>query len=298
MSEEKRMGRLGRGLSALLGDDPPPLPVPATAESESVAGGARLVPIERLHRGRFQPRRHFDPEQIEALTQSIRAQGVLQPLLVRPHPEHPGDYEIVAGERRWRAAQAAQLTEVPVVVRDLDQREALEVALVENVQRQDLNAVEEARGYQRLVAEFGHTQEEIARVTGKSRPHIANTLRLLNLPDDVLTLVEQGKLSAGHARPLVGHADAAAIARRAVAEQMNVRQVEALAKPRTAPAPAANGHAAATPNANPNLRALQSELESLTGMRTEISEKSGAGKLLFVFTDLDQIDALLAKLRR
>jgi ParB family chromosome partitioning protein len=298
MSEDKRMGRLGRGLSALLGDDPPPMPVPATAESEAAAIGARPMPIERLHRGRFQPRRHFDPEQIEALAQSIRAQGVLQPLLVRPHPERPGDYEIVAGERRWRAAQAAQLTEVPVVVRDLEQREALEIALVENVQRQDLNAVEEARGYQRLVTEFGHKQEEIARVTGKSRPHIANTLRLLNLPEDVLTLIEEGKLSAGHARALIGHADATALARRAVAEQMNVRQVETLAKPSAAPTPVANGHAAAAPQANPNLRDLMSELEGLTGMRTEITEKSGSGKLLFVFTDLDQIDALLAKLRR
>ncbi|HEY5209283.1 MAG TPA: ParB/RepB/Spo0J family partition protein [Stellaceae bacterium] len=307
MSDERRPARparsggaargLGRGLSALLGDDPEPAATPtAAAPGTTPPSGSRAVPIELLHRGRFQPRRQFDAEQIEALADSIRAQGVLQPLLVRPHPDRPGEYEILAGERRWRAAQAARLAEVPVLVRDIDNRAALEIALVENVQRQDLNAIEEARGYRRLVAEFGHTQEEIARVTGKSRPHIANTLRLLNLPDEVLALVEDGKLTAGHVRPLVGHADALAIARDAVRQGLSVRQVEA----RTHPKPPAR-QIPRVPDSgslpNPNVRALENELETLTGMKTLIAEDEGMGTVTFVYADLDQIDGLLTKLR-
>jgi ParB family transcriptional regulator, chromosome partitioning protein len=290
MSDDKKNPRLGRGLSALLGDDADPAP----AVAATALAGSRPVPIEHLHRGRFQPRRHFDAAQIEALADSIRAHGVLQPLLVRPHPERPGEYEILAGERRWRAAQAARLAEVPVLVREIGNREALEIALVENVQRQDLNAIEEARGYQRLVAEFGHTQDEIARVTGKSRPHIANTLRLLNLPDEVLALVEEGRLSGGHVRPLVGHDDAIAIAHEAIARDMSVRQVEARAKAKRASQPPR----VAAPKPDANLRALEREFESLTGMKTQIIGDSGLGTIILAFTDLDQIDGLLEKLRR
>jgi ParB family chromosome partitioning protein len=306
MSDERRPARsasaargLGRGLSALLGDDAEAAPATAPAAGVATAAGSRPVPIEHLHRGRFQPRRQFDTEQIEALADSIRAQGVLQPLLVRPHPERPGEYEILAGERRWRAAQMAQLAEVPVLVREIGNREALEIALVENIQRQDLNGIEEARGYQRLTAEFGHTQEEIARVTGKSRPHIANTLRLLHLPEEVLALVEEGKLSPGHVRPLIGHDDAIAIARDAVRQGLTVRQIEARARPRP-PAPPADKprDAARAPNPDANLRALEHELETLTGMRSAIAEEEGIGSVTFIFTDLDQIDTLLGKLRR
>lgn len=291
MIDDKRPTRLGRGLSALLGDDSE-LAAPATASS---AAGSHPVPIEHLHRSRFQPRRNFDAEQIEALAASIRAQGVLQPLLVRPHPDRAGEYEILAGERRWRAAQAAQLTEVPVLVRDMTNREALEIALVENVQRQDLNAIEEAQGYQRLITEFGHTQEEIARVTGKSRPHITNTLRLLNLPDEVLALVEEGTLSPGHVRPLIGRADAIAVAQEAVRRALNVRQVEARvrAHDKAAPSP---GRATA-PESDVNLRALEQEFENMTGMKTQISGDGRRGTVAFLYTDLDQIDALRAKLR-
>jgi ParB family transcriptional regulator, chromosome partitioning protein len=291
MIDDKRPTRLGRGLSALLGDDREPAP-PGAA---TMLAGSHPVPIEHLHRNRFQPRRNFDPAQIEALAASIRAQGVLQPLLVRPHPERAGEYEILAGERRWRAAQAAQLTEVPVLVRDIANREALEIALVENVQRQDLNAVEEAHGYQRLITEFGHTQEEIARVTGKSRPHITNTLRLLNLPDEVLALVEEGKLSPGHVRPLIGHAGAIAIAQEAVRRDLSVRQVEARMRAGDKAVPP-QGRVAA-PESDVNLRALEQEFENLTGMKTQISGDGRRGTVVFSYSDLDQIDALRTRLR-
>jgi ParB family transcriptional regulator, chromosome partitioning protein len=290
MIDDKRPTRLGRGLSALLGDDAEPV-APAAANA---LAGSHPVPIEYLHRSRFQPRRNFDPAQIETLAASIRAQGVLQPLLVRPHPERAGEFEILAGERRWRAAQAAQLTEVPVLVRDIANREALEIALVENVQRQDLNAIEEAQGYQRLINEFGHTQEDIARVTGKSRPHITNTLRLLNLPNEVLVLVEEGKLSPGHVRPLVGRVDAIVIAQEAVRRDLSVRQVEARvrADDKGAPSP---GRAAAS-EGDVNLRALEQEFENLTGMKTQISGDGRRGTVIFSYTDLDQIDGLRARL--
>ncbi|HXE15664.1 MAG TPA: ParB/RepB/Spo0J family partition protein [Stellaceae bacterium] len=292
MSDERKPARgLGRGLSALLGDEE------TAAPAAAAPAGARAVPIEHLHRGRFQPRRQFDPEQIEALAESIRAQGVLQPLLVRPHPERPGEFEILAGERRWRAAQAAKLSDVPVVVRETSDRAALEIALVENIQRQDLNPIEEARGYQRLVSEFNHTQEEIARVTGKSRPHIANTMRLLTLPAEILALVEQGKLTAGHARPLVGHDDALTIARQAANLGLSVRQVELRA--RTGGKPSSPKQTREMrPSPDVNLRALERELEQATGMSASITDEDGVGTVTFSYSDLDQLDELLGKLRR
>lgn len=293
MSDEKKGPRLGRGLSALLGDDDETI----AAGAPGVAAGSRTVPIEHLHRGRFQPRRKFDAAQMEALADSIRAQGVLQPLLARPHPERAGEYEILAGERRWRAAQMAQLVDVPVLVREISDREALEIALVENVQRQDLNPIEEARGYQRLVSEFNHTQEDIARATGKSRPHITNTLRLLTLPEEVLALLEEGKLSAGQARPLVGHPDALAIARDAVAHDLSARAVEARARAGGGKKAATRKPRTAAAHTDVNLHALEREFETLTGMKTQIIDDGGLGTIIFAFTNLDQIDAFLAKLR-
>jgi ParB family chromosome partitioning protein len=193
MTDVKRKN-LGRGLAALLGEDD-------AEEGGAGAGrGNRAVPIEHLHPNRHQPRRHFDEEGVRQLSDSIKQNGILQPILVRKHPERDGEFEIVAGERRWRAAQLAQLHEVPVVESELDDRQALEVALVENVQRQDLNPLEEAEGYRRLIDDFGHSQEDLGRILGKSRSHIANTLRLLNLDDEVKALVGESKLSAGHAR--------------------------------------------------------------------------------------------------
>ena len=197
-TRRRATNKLGRGLSALLGD-----------EEEDQAQLDRLrqtrsLPVERLTPGPFQPRRRFDAEELAELAESIREQGVLQPVLVRRAPD--GDsYEIIAGERRWRAAQLAQLHEIPVLVREFDDRTAMEIALVENVQRRDLTALEEADGYHRLIEEYGHSQEEVARAVGKSRSHVANTLRLLNLPGEVRTLLEDGQLTAGHARTLIGH---------------------------------------------------------------------------------------------
>lgn len=210
---------LGRGLSALLGEAPAP-----ALERAPEHGGLRTIPIEALRPGRFQPRRQFDEEAMRALVESIREKGILQPILVRRHGDE--GWEIVAGERRWRAAQAAGIHVVPVLVQDLDDRAALEIALVENVQRQDLTALEEAEGYQRLIDEFGHRQEDLAQAVGKSRSHIANTIRLLQLPIDVRRLLQDGALTAGHARALLGAEQAGELARRVVDLGLNVRQTE------------------------------------------------------------------------
>jgi ParB family transcriptional regulator, chromosome partitioning protein len=287
MSDERKPAKpvrgLGRGLSALLGDD---------ATAPAAARGERQVAIEHIHRSRFQPRRNFDPEQLNSLAESIRAQGVLQPLLVRPHPEKAGEFEIVAGERRWRAAQLARLSELPVVTREVSDRDALELALVENVQRQDLNPIEEGRGYLRLIEEFGHTQDDIARATGKSRPHIANTMRLLMLPEEVIAMVEDGRLTAGHARPLIGHDQALAIAEDVVKRGLSVRQVEGRLKPR--PEHEAGARA---PSADPNLRALERELESLLGLKARIEDLGrDGGSITFSYANLDQLDDFLKRL--
>jgi ParB family chromosome partitioning protein len=289
MSEPRR--GLGRGLSALLGDDEPvAAPQP---------GGARSLPVEKLHPGRFQPRRHFDEAALDALAQSISAQGVLQPLLVRQDPSRAGEFEILAGERRWRAAQKAQLHEVPVVVREVSDRDALEFALVENVQREDLGALEEAAGYQRLIAEFSYTQDELAQRVGKSRSHVANMLRLLSLPDDVKLLVENHSLSAGHARALLGAADPMALAREAVRAGMSVRQVEAAAQHSHAaggqPRPAAKRR-----HADPNIAVFEKELGIMLGMKVSVrstAEGGKAGELAIEYRSLEQLEDLAARLR-
>jgi ParB family chromosome partitioning protein len=194
MEESKRRSSLGRGLNALFGEA-----IEETSAPEKPRN-PRTVPIEFVHPGKFQPRKRFDQEAIQALVESVRDRGILQPLLVRRHPDAPSDYEIIAGERRWRAAQLAGLHEVPVVVRELTDREALEIALIENIQRQDLTPLEEAEGYRRLMEEFGYTQETLGQSVGKSRSHVANMLRLLALPEPIKALVTEGQLSAGHAR--------------------------------------------------------------------------------------------------
>ncbi len=213
---------LGRGLAALFGE-----------ESEDFAAldkvrAAKPVAIEHLHPNPFQPRRAFEPAALQALADSIAANGILQPILVRRHRERPSEFEIVAGERRWRAAQRAHVHEIPVVIRDLSDRQTLEAAIVENVQRQDLSAIEEAAGYQRLLEEFQNTQEDLARAIGKSRSHIANTIRLLGLPEAVKAMILQGDLSAGHGRALLGAEDPEALAKKVTARGLNVRQTERL----------------------------------------------------------------------
>jgi ParB family chromosome partitioning protein len=291
MSDEPRRG-LGRGLSALLGEDSDQVPVET--------GNSRSVAIELIHPSRYQPRRSFDPESMQSLVDSIKEKGILQPLLVRKHPEQAGHFEIVYGERRWRAAQAAELHEVPVVMRELADREVLEIALVENVQRQDLNAIEEAEAYRRLLDDFAHTQEDLARAVGKSRSHIANMLRLLALPEEVRDLLREGKLTAGHARPLIGSEDAATLARQVVASGMSVRQVERLTKARAklkdrgegAESSTATGAAAG----DADTAALERELTQLLGLKVQIVFNGQGGILSVHYHTLEQLDDVLRRL--
>jgi len=225
MTDKKERRGLGRGLSALMADVSPVL---ATDEGRGSAVGVQTLAVERLRPNPRQPRKSFKPESLEELAASIRAKGVLQPLIVRPAAD--GAYEIVAGERRWRAAQIAQVHELPVLVRDLDDSEVMEVAIIENIQRSDLNSLEEAEGFRQLIERFGHTQEMIATALGKSRSHIANLLRLLSLPPDVQALLREDRLTAGHARALITAADPSGLARQVIARGLSVRETEALAR--------------------------------------------------------------------
>lgn len=290
MSEEPRRG-LGRGLSALLGDD--------DDEPAVNAGNSRSVAIEFVHPSRYQPRRNFDPESMQSLVDSVKEKGILQPLLVRKHPEQEGHFEIVYGERRWRAAQAAQLHEVPVVLRELADREVLEIALVENVQRQDLNAVEEAEAYRRLLDDFAHTQEDLARAVGKSRSHIANMLRLLALPEEVRDLLREGKLTAGHARPLIGLDDAATVARQVVQSGMSVRQVERLTKARAKLRDRGEGAeevSTTVTGSDADTAALERELTQLLGLKVQIVFNGQGGILSVHYHTLEQLDDVLRRL--
>ena len=293
MSEETRpraasAGRgLGRGLSALLG------------EADNSTKNLRTLATELLHPGRFQPRRNFDEASLQSLADSIRAQGILQPILVRKNPDNPNTYEILAGERRWRAAQAVQLHEVPVVVRELGDREASEIALVENIQRQDLNPIEEAQGYKRLVEEFGHTQEALADALGKSRSHIANTLRLLNLPEEIQAMMIDGRLTAGHARALITASDPMEIAKQILAMGLSVRQTEDYVRDQTKSRHAKSDGAIAAAQRDPNVVALEQELSLTLGLKVAIETNKGgtSGTLAIHYHTLDQLDAVLAKLR-
>ena len=294
MSEEGGKRNLGRGLSALLG-----------AENEDYASldrvrMSKMVPIELVHPGPFQPRHNFDDEQLQSLAESIRANGILQPILVRRHPQTPNAFEIVAGERRWRAAQIAQLHEVPVLIRELGDREALELAIVENVQRQDLSPLEEADGYRRLLDEFGNTQEDLAKHVGKSRSHIANTLRLLNLPEGVKLLLEQGKLTAGHARALLNAGDSMTLAEKVVAKGLNVRQTERLVQDERQPAAKVSAvgkpAAAPAPPKDADTMALERDLSALLGLKVTISFQGQGGSLTIHYQTLEQLDDVLQRL--
>jgi ParB family chromosome partitioning protein len=275
--------RLGRGLASLIGD-----------RIDQAGIGAeeylRRVPLAALKPSRFNPRRNFAEAQLEELAASIRERGLVQPLIVRPSI---GDtYEIVAGERRWRAAQLANLHHVPVVVRALTDQEAVEIAIIENVQREDLNAIEEGEGYKLLMDGHGYTQEDLAKVIGKSRSHLANTLRLLKLPDSVQDLVRTGQLSAGHARPLVGRGDAEALAARAVNLGLSVRQVEALTKERSAKPKRQKSKDADT-------RAAESELHDALGLDVEIKKGKGEkGELRIRYATLEQLEEIRHRLLR
>jgi ParB family transcriptional regulator, chromosome partitioning protein len=291
MSEEtaKQQKRgLGRGLAALLGDD--------AAEDNAALDRLRQpkeIPTEQIQPNRFQPRVRFDDEAMEELVQSVREKGILQPILVR-RTAAENTYEIIAGERRWRAAQKAQLHQVPVIIRDFNDAETLEVALVENLQRQDLNAVEEANGYVRLIEEFHHTQDRLAEIVGKSRSHIANTLRLLSLPDDIKNMVVDGRLTAGHARTLLSAKDPHALARQIVDSKLTVRQAEELGS-------AARGKSrkSAPASRSADTVALETSLSNAIGMKVSLVHHGNKGGTLKVaYRSLEQLDDLCRRLLR
>jgi ParB family transcriptional regulator, chromosome partitioning protein len=279
---------LGRGLSALMADAGVDLGQAGRDPAARQATPDRKVPIESLRPNPDQPRRRFDDAALAELAQSIREKGVLQPLIVRPVPNLPDHYEIVAGERRWRASQRAGLHELPVLIRDFDDTEVLEIGIIENIQREGLNAIEEAAAYRQLIDRFGHTQDKVAEALGKSRSHVANCLRLLTLPDPVQVMVVDGRLSSGHARALITATDPLELARRVLAKGLNVRQTEALARDaQTPPSPSKPRQTDA------DTRALQEALSAGLGMKVLIDHKgAGAGQLTIRYTSLDQLDRL------
>ena len=282
---------LGRGLSALLSNDEAPA---ATPPADGPA--PRTAPLSDLAPNPDQPRRHFADADIESLAASIAEKGLLQPILVRPSPKGAG-WEIVAGERRWRAAQRAQLHDVPILVRELDDAETLEVAIVENVQRVDLDPVEEAEGYAALIDRHGYTQERLATTVSKSRSHVANALRLLKLPQSVRDRLASGGLTAGHARALVGHPQAEALAARIEKEGLSVRAAEALASDDgSTPRPARATRGAPAPAADADTAALAADLSAALGAAVEIEHKGKGGRLVIRYADLEQLDALCGKL--
>lgn len=288
MDKKGKPRGLGRGLSALMAD--------VTTEAQNpdrAVGPDILVPIEKLFANPNQPRRRFAQNDLDDLTASIKEKGVLQPLIVRPREN--GTYEIVAGERRWRASQQAQLHEIPVLVRDFDDVEVLEVAIIENIQRADLNAVEEAAGYKQLMEGFGHTQERLAEALGKSRSHIANLMRLLTLPEDVQVMLQEGSLTAGHARALVTADDPSALARAIVKAGLSVRATEALVKKQQAGGgPAKRKLRPATEEKDADTRALEADLSANLGMKVVLSHKPGqdAGEISIKYGSLDDLDKL------
>lgn len=282
---------LGRGLNALFDDEEADFS--GLSEVALSSSARETVGVEQLHPGALQPRHVFDEESLEQLAESIKVHGLLQPLLVRRDPSVEGQFEIIAGERRWRAAQLAQLHELPVIILDLNDTQALEIGLIENLQREDLNPIDEALGYQKLMDDFGHTQEKLAEAMGKSRSHIANMVRLLNLPMGVQEMVADQGLSMGHARALITAKDPEALAKRVIAEGLSVRETERLAGELNEK-PNRKSKAAAKRGKDADTIALESDLSNMIGMHVNIDSKNGkAGKVTVSFKDLDQLDSLL-----
>ena len=283
MATPLQKSRLGRGLASLIGD--PVLAQPKLPPE----GEQRVVPIDQVRGGKLNPRREFKEQDLAELTDSIRQKGLIQPLVVRPD-RISGGYEIVAGERRWRASQQAGLHVIPVIVRELNDQEVLELAIIENVQRADLNAIEEASGYRELIERFGYTQDKLAEVIGKSRSHLANTLRLLKLPDAVQGMVQEGRLTAGHARALVGRDDAEALAQRIIERDMNVREVEALVQN-------ADKEPTRRREKDADSMAFEKELTDTLGLKVEIKRGSGeSGLLVIKYGNFDQLDYIRMRL--
>ena len=275
MIDSKIKKGLGRGLSSLLGD------VPKKIEKNK-------IPIKDIVRNKFQPRKNFDKSNLEELTNSIKEQGIIQPIVVRPNKSMSGKYEIIAGERRWLASQNAGLLEVPVVILDVDDVKSLEFAIVENVQRQDLNPIEEARGYQRLVDDFNYNQDKLSKFIGKSRSYIANSLRLLSLPEEILVMVENRNLSAGHARSLIGLNNALEIAKKIVQKKLSVRQAEILTRQFR------DKKFKLVYKKDPNILDLQKTLEDKTGLNVLINNrKNNSGTISFEYQNLEQLDKII-----
>jgi ParB family chromosome partitioning protein len=288
----EKPSRLGRGLAALIGDM-------ASTEGLRAAdnsGAVRRLPVAELIANRQNPRRDFDADQLEELTSSIREKGIMQPLLVRPSGDQPGRYEIIAGERRWRAAQRAGLGDVPVIVRDVDDKESLELAIIENVQRADLNPLEEAMGYGQLMEQFDYTQQDLAQVIGKSRSHVANTLRLLKLPRDVRDMLARGELTAGHARALITADDPLALARRIAAGGLSVRAAEALGQRDSVPRKRGPGTTAVAEDKDADTAALEKRLSDALGLSVIVDHHDSGGRLEIRYKTLEQLDDICLRL--
>jgi ParB family chromosome partitioning protein len=305
MSQPLKPRGLGRGLSALLGDEDvaatvaPPVAAPPPAASRPAPSRAPMtLPTAHLRAGKYQPRTTF--EHIEVLVDSVKQYGLLQPILVRPVSGEPDAYEIIAGERRWRAAQKAQLHEVPVVIRTLDDLDALQLALVENLQRADLSPVDEAQGYRRLMADFNQTHEEIAHTMGRSRPHIVNTLRLLDLPESIRDMIRGGEITAGHGRQLLTFPDPEAMAARVVSEKLSVRDLEKLAAgERLKKAGGGKKQAAASGSKSADTKALEKRVEEALGLKASLTEGKGERTTLTLeIENYDQLDTVVDRLTR
>ena len=288
MNAPLQKSRLGRGLASLIGE-----PMQSGRPHLPPEGEQRMVATADVRPSRLNPRKDFREEDLAELTESIRSKGLVQPIIVRP--AEGGGYEIVAGERRWRAAQKAGLHTVPVIARDLDDKEVLELAIIENVQRADLNAIEEAAGYRELIERFDYSQEQLSEIIGKSRSHVANTLRLLKLPEGVQTMVQDGRLTAGHARALIGREDAENLAQKILAESLNVREVEALVQGGEVAPPA--GPSRTPREKDPDTKAFEKELSNILGLKVEIKRGSGeSGNLVIKFGNFDQLDYIRQRL--
>ncbi len=291
---------LGRGLSALFGEVSRDVAISGEADASAGDTGTPTRAIQAIEISRIaphpdQPRRHFDAQALDELAESIRARGVIQPIIVRPVRE--GRYQIVAGERRWRAAQKAQLHEIPAIVRDFSEAETLEIALVENIQREDLNPIEEAQAYRRLIDTFQHSQEGLARIVGKSRSHVANLMRLLDLPEEVQDLLMEGQLSMGHGRALIGAPGCVALAREIAGKGLSVRETERLVRiARDGKAPSREKPNGASASRDPDLIAMEQHLSDLLGLKVGISFEGGKGALTLQYSSLDQLDMLCQKL--
>ncbi|WHO77637.1 ParB/RepB/Spo0J family partition protein [Rhizobium leguminosarum] len=292
MNDDVSKRRLGRGLAALIGEMDQPVPV----EAERIISADRMIPIEFVSRNPRNPRRFFDDAELHDLASSIRQHGIVQPIVVRTMSRDR--YEIIAGERRWRAAQLAGLIEIPVIVRDVDDKTALEIAIVENVQRADLNALEEALGYEQLIAEYGYTQNDLGEIIGKSRSHVANSLRLLKLPDPVRDLLAAGSLSAGHARALVSTSDPAGLARTIVAKGMSVRDAEKLAQNNIKAQSEPQQAALRRDQKDSDTLALERTLSDALGLEVAINHKAGGGQIKISYKSLEQLEEICRLLER